>query len=393
MLRPSTLMASSLNLIADGSSRAAREGARPYPRAPLVSRSTWKRVLGLVLLIGALGACQHRGVSLPAPYRLSTGQTAAGSLAGPFTGKILDAATGEPISGALVQVTWEFAAGGFSEPAGSQTSVVSSDAAGDYQIAAINVPRGKRLVDAVLVVYKRGYVAYRSDRRFEDLGSRRDFVQKGLAVALTRWNDRYSHARHVRYLGGGEALTALSRWEFEAAAMELSGQRVVDGTALAAGARAFEGTLVIAAQLIAEADIKATTGFDGTFETGPLEDEPDTEIYSSQHFQAVGRPDRYDLAIRQWRFAGPEAAAFFLELKTRLKGTELTGLASQAFTATEGDIAGAGFLDASRGLVVLLTCGNALCVDGSAVTQLAELAHQRIVKALPSATSGQGVLP
>lgn len=364
------------------------------PCTPMASsRSLWLvGFLGGVLAL-AHGACQRHGTSLPAPFRQSQLSPAAGALTGPFSGIVTDDATEEPISGALVQVTWAFVSGAFSDPAGSKSAVVSTDAAGGYTLPAVEIPKGTRLADAVLVVYKRGYVGYRSDRRFADLGSRRDFVQRGHAIALERWNDRYSHARHVRYLGGGEALSALSRWELEAAAMELSGTRAFDGAAFASGARAVGGNVLVAAQLLSELDIKGATKFAGTFETGPLEDEPDTEIYSSQHFAAVGHPDRYDLAIRQWRFAPTDATAFLAELRTRLGGRDFAGLASQAFAADEGDIHGLGFVDIGRGLVVLLTCGNALCTDAAQLETLAHLAHDRIVKALPLAAPATGVLP
>ena len=179
------------------------------------------------------------------------------------------------------------------------------------------IPAGSRVTDFTLLVYKRGYVAYRSDRRFSDLGLRMDFAQTDNQVLLERWRNELSHARHLRFVGSGTAVAALTQWELEDASAELEGKRP-SGEDLRPGRG--EGPYVVAAQLLTEADIKARTKYDGTFETGPLSDEPDTATYSSQHFKALGRPETWDVAIRVWRLDPGKAQERYDELLTQLPG-------------------------------------------------------------------------
>ena len=93
---------------------------------------------------------------------------------GPFNGRVLDATTKAPIAGALVYAAWTLERGSaLPEPAGSREVVGSTDAGGNYKIVELgSLPKGVRVTDFTLLVYKRGYVAYRSDRRFHDLGGR-----------------------------------------------------------------------------------------------------------------------------------------------------------------------------------------------------------------------------
>src|SRR4029077_6128431 len=119
---------------------------------------------------------------------------------------------------------------------------------------------------------KRGYVAYRSDRRFVDLGPRMDFAQLENQVLLERWRNELSHARHLRFVGAGTAVAALTQWELGDASAELDGKRP-SGEDLRPGRG--DGQYVVAAQLLGEGDIKGRTKYDGSFETGPLSDEPD----------------------------------------------------------------------------------------------------------------------
>ena len=174
-----------------------------------------------------------------------------------------------------------------------------------------NIPSGTRVTDFTLLIYKRGYVAYRSDRRFTDLGLRMDFAQTDNQVLLERWRNELSHARHLRFVGAGTAVSALTQWELADASAELEGKRP-SGEDLRPGRG--EGPYVVAAQLLTEGDIKARTKYDGTFETGPLSDEPDTATYSSQHFKALGRPETFDVAIRVWRLDPGKAQERYDEL-------------------------------------------------------------------------------
>lgn len=338
------------------------------------------RALALLALLTA--ACAPTPVRV-APFRARPDSVAAGDLRGPFTGRVVDQAGGAPVAGALVYAAWTFETGaGLPQPGGFREATAATDADGNYVIPAVtDAPAHAHLTDFVLVIYKRGYVAYRSDRRFADLGPRLDFAQIHNDVQLERWREDYSHARHLRYVGGGAAVSALTRWEAEDAIAELSGDRTGPGDLIPnLGA----GPYVVAAQLLTDVDIKAQTKYDGKFETGPLGDEPDTAEYSSQHYKALGAPETFDLALRVWRSDAGGAQERYEELIGSLQAPDLTDeIASKSLRAVEGDIRGVAYLDGPRGLVVLLTCGKAQCTSMEQVVALVKQIDERVRKLWP----------
>lgn len=340
-----------------------------------------------MLVVVGIGGCVDTAVRT-APFRERPDSPEAGLLAGPFNGRVIDATTHTAIAGALVYATWSFERGtGLTQPAGAREFVGSTDAGGNYKVPALTaLPTGTRISEFALLVYKRGYVAYRSDRRFFDLGPRMDFAQRENQVLLERWRSDLSHARHLRFVGGGTAVAALTSWELADATAELDGKKSGDGLRPGRG----EGQYVVAAQLLTEADIKARTKYDGNFETGPLSDEPDTATYSSQHFKAIGRPETFDVALRLWRLEPGKAQERYDELLTQLPGiVEKDDVASRSFTAIEQDIKGIGFLDAPRGIVVLLTCGGGQCGSIDDATALANTIYGRIKTLLPQTLGGK----
>ena len=345
-----------------------------------------KQLVPLVVLGAlALGGCVDSAIRT-APFRVRPDAAGAGSLRGPFTGRVVDATTHAPVAGALVYGAWTLERGtALPEPAGAREIVGSTDAAGYYKIDELGaLPRGVRVTEFTLLVYKRGYVAYRSDRRFGDLGARMDFAQHANQVLLERWRSELSHARHLRFVGGGTAVAALTQWELADASAELDGKRPGGGGGDVRPDRG-EGPYLVAAQLLTENDIKARTKYDGGFETGPLSDEPDTATYSSQHFKALGRPETWDVALRMWRLDPGKAQDRYEELVSQLPGVvEKDELASRSFVASEGDIRGVAFLDAPRGIVVLLNCGQNQCNTVDDVTSLAKTIYDRLKQLMPS---------
>jgi hypothetical protein len=330
-------------------------------------------------------------IARTAPFRTRPDAAEPGSLVGPFSGRVLDAATHAGVAGALVYGTWTLERGtGLLEPAGAREYVGSTDASGYYKVPALeSLPRGVRVTEFTLLVYKRGFIAYRSDRRFNDLGPRMDFAQNDNQVLLERWRNELSHARHLRFVGSGTAVAALTQWELADASAELDGRRP-QGEDLRPGRG--EGTYIVAAQLLTETDIKNRTKYDGTFETGPLSDEPDTATYSSQHFKALGRPETWDVAVRLWRLDAGKAQERYEELLTQLPGiTEKDDIANRSFVAAEGDIRGIGFLDAPRGVVVLMTCGQNQCTNPDDANVLARIIYDRIKQLVtPAGTTTTG---
>ncbi|MEO8704734.1 MAG: hypothetical protein ABI867_32055 [Kofleriaceae bacterium] len=343
--------------------------------------------LALLLAVALAAACSESGVRT-APFRVRPDASEPGSLQGPFNGRVVDTTTKAPVAGALVYGAWTLERGtALQEPAGSKEFVGSTDAAGYYKIPELgSLPRGVRVTEFTLLVYKRGYIAYRSDRRFADLGLRMDFAQHANQVLLERWRNELSHARHLRFVGGGTAVAALTSWELADASAELDGKRP-QGDDLRPGRG--EGTYIVAAQLLSEVEIKARTKYDGGFETGPLQDEPDTASYSSQHFKALGRPETWDIAIRMWKLDPGKAQERYEELLTQLPGiTEKDDVASRSFVATEGEIKGVGFLDAPRGIVILITCGASQCATIEEALSLSKTAYDKIKTLLPVSLGG-----
>ncbi|HTE54092.1 MAG TPA: carboxypeptidase-like regulatory domain-containing protein [Kofleriaceae bacterium] len=341
----------------------------------------------VVLLVTACGAAKVR----PAPFRARPDSVDAGSLLGPFDGKVVDAGSGDPVSGALVYATWTFQSGtAMQAPSGFREAVTSTDGGGRYRLSALDgLPRGGRVADFYLVIYKRGYVAYRSDRRFDDLGARLDFAQRQNQVRLEKWRSDFSHVRHLRFVGGGPAIAALTRWETQEASAELSGVKA--GPRVAADLVVGGAGGLAAALVLTEQDIRSITGFDGTFETGPLNDEPDTDLYSSQHFRALGQPETFDVALRVWKLDSKSADERYAELLTTLPQVkQVNEIADKSMRATESQIFGVGFVDIRRGVVVLMTCGQSQCKSIDVLVALGRKAHENIRRQVGEDGGSQG---
>ncbi|HKA89945.1 MAG TPA: hypothetical protein VKE22_19925 [Haliangiales bacterium] len=331
--------------------------------------------LFMIALLSACAAPQAR----PAPFRARPDSVARGQLFGPFDGRVVDGDTQRPVTGALVQATWTFVSGfGMNAPAGYREWVGSTDTLGYYLIPALADAPSERLSDFHLVVYKKGYAAFRSDRRFEDFGPRADFAQTGYLVELTKWRDDLSHARHLRYVGGGAALAELTAWEVPAAAAELGGQKPALARAPVPGAAGQPA--LDADDLLLPADLKKATGFEGTFDVSNLQDEPSTPTYDSVHLQARGRDETFDVALRVWRLAPAEQKKQYqrlLDELPRVQERNEIGDRSLRATSEKGDILAAGYADDRRGLVVLIQCGVAQCRTHDVVLTLLRLMKDR----------------
>ncbi len=381
--RPCRSCAPSLHV----SSHASRRRSLPRHLSGLV---LWG-ITALAVLFAS--ACAQQRVR-NAPFRVRPDSVKPGNLLGPFDGQVLDAASGEPVAGAIVYASWTIHAGyGMTTPAGHRETLASTGADGRYLIKKLDdVPHGgsARVVDVVLVVYKRGYVAYRSDRRFEDLGVRHDFAQRQNRITLNRWRADYSHVRHLRYVGTGGPIVSLTQWERSEAAAEMSGSRGLAGPLLATDISVVTPHQTMAAELLSEKEVRAITGNDTVFESGPIRDDPDSDGYSSQHFRAVGQPETFDVAVRMWTANPDEAEQRFSELVKALPSSELRDeIADRSLRSKEADIIGISFLDRERGIVVLLTCGVAQCDDADSAVALARKVHTTLVELIPNPSSSK----
>ncbi len=159
-----------------------------------------------------------------APFARRLGSGEVGSLLGPFDGLVLDQSTANPLGSALVVGTWAFQdPNGLGIPESSLTVTAVTGSDGTYQLPSL--PTGRQFAGLLrrftLVVYKAGFIGYRSDLRFDDRSPRHDFVQRGNVVRLDRFPQNESHVRHLVFLGSGAALRGAAQAEIVAASLEL----------------------------------------------------------------------------------------------------------------------------------------------------------------------------
>ncbi len=326
-------------------------------------------------------------------------------LLGPYDGIVLDADTDRPISGAVVAASWAFERGiGLQAPLASREIVVESGVDGRYSIPRLtdlpdaNLPGGMstRLRRFTLIVYRRGHVAWRSDRRFGDGGRRRDFSQLGNRVRLEKWQQGYRHADHLVFLGGGDKVRAAAAWELQPAALELDGEKSSAILEAESASTAGTKTPLDIEHLLSDDEIRGVTGFVGKFEDGKLTDLPTTEFYDSRHFKAVGKPEGYDVGLRVWRLGSAAADAQYRKLLDELPGAHTTDEVGDAsLRARSGEINGLAFFVRERGVVASLTCGAAQCPEAAQLLKLAKLVESRLpdlppepVPAAPPAPEG-----
>lgn len=311
--------------------------------------------LGILSLGLGLGGSGCSGAVAQAPFRLRPDTTNWGSLFGPFDGQVLDQATGNPISGALVVGSWAFEAErGPAVPlsAYSITAITNND--GGYNLPAL--PTTQRSLSLLrrftLVVYKAGYIGYRSDTRWEDRSPRTDFSQLANKARLERIPAGESRAHILAFLGGGQALMRAAQAEVIQAALDLAERSpalptLKSDTEGSAERRAKpDRPLTLAEQLLPIADVEAsvrgarrvysgeplptslvpaTAGDQKAAATPvPAEDVLDRVEYSGVHYGAKDAPESHDAALRIWRAAsGTDAEAVWKRLQGQLQAPPL----------------------------------------------------------------------
>lgn len=323
----------------------------------------------------------------------------AADLLGPFDGKVIDSGTERPVAGALVAVSWAFERGIGSEgPFGAEEVVTQTGVDGRYVVPRLpRLPSGMstRVRRATLIVYRRGYVGWRSDRRFPGRQPRRDFSQRGNVVRLEAWQPTFAHSRHLLYLGGGAQIRQAAFWEAQQAALELDGE---SGSAGSAGRAPGAGPLraglgrhdLDIASLLTDDEIRGSTGFVGAFEDRKLADLPTTEFYDSRHFKAEGKAESYDVGLRVWRLGPAAAEVQYQKLQQELPKAHVTDeLGDSSFRANDAQIQGLVFFVRERGIVVSLTCGSSQCVEPDQILRLGKLVESRLAD-LPIVPPGQG---
>jgi hypothetical protein len=121
---------------------------------------------------------------------------------GGITGKVVDADNGKPIEGAVVLVEWNITQGlGLSYTARYKTFETVTNENGWFTLPGVLNPF---VNPPGLVIYKRGYVAWREYATFPDLKERKAFKWKsGSVFRLERFARGYLHDRHTSFISSG----------------------------------------------------------------------------------------------------------------------------------------------------------------------------------------------
>jgi hypothetical protein len=326
-----------------------------------------------------------------APFSARPDTLRPGDLLGPFDGTVIDAETERPVAAATVVGAWGFERGiGMTGPAGYREFAVETSADGRYTLPRPrDVPTGgsMRLRRFTLIVYRRGYVAYRSDFKFGSGEERHDFSQHANKVRLVKWQPAMEHRHHLAFLGGGQAIAKVAGWEAQPASLEQAGQAPAQvETAAEETPGALPSRALDASPLLSAEEVHGVTGYAGEFEVGRLPDRVRSDVYDSRHFKAKGKGEAYDVAVRVWLLGGAQAEGQFDKLQAELPAAVPTEeIGDKAVRARGGDVAGLAFLLREKGLVVQISCGVSQCTDESMVLRLAKLVESHLgeLKGLP----------
>jgi hypothetical protein len=337
-----------------------------------------------VLLMGALGLLGCGPTIGQAPFAARPDTLQPGDLLGPFDGTVIDTETERPIAGATVAASWAFERGlGLRGPGGVREASVETGADGRYRIESPgDVPTGSsmRLRRFTLIVYRRGYVGYRSDFKLNG-DQRHDFSQHANKVRLEKWQPSFEHRQHLAFLGGGQAIAKAAGWEAQPASLENEGVATPHvGETGAEGAKAKdEQALLDASPLLSAEEVKGVTGYAGDFEVGRLVDRVRSDVYDSKHFKAKGKPEAFDVAVRVWATGPAAATTQFERLVAELPAASPTEeIGDRSVRARGGDVLGLAFLLHERGLVVQISCGKSQCTEPGMVLRLAKLVESHI---------------
>jgi hypothetical protein len=350
------------------------------PRVLAARAAAWS-VPALVVL-AALAGCSP--IIRDATFRGAKDRVAEASLLGPFDGQVVDVSTSEPVQGATVVGIWSYDQGdGLIGPHGSETAEVKTDRAGRYRIpdAPLSV-RGRyvRLVSFVLVVYKRGFVGYRSDLEL-DGRPRTDFSLRHNRVELRKWRDTDSHADHLLFLSPPPAVQKLAGWERDAANLDLyrrlGGELAAPVEPETPEAPALQ--LLDASELLRPEEVRRRTGFTGPFDVGELGDLARTHFYHGVHLQAIDREEEWDVAYRVWKDPPGGLDPVIETFEATLPGVKPSGeVTDETWIYDAEGVRAVAFLDREANVGVLLTCGAKQCVDIDAAIILASYIHDRL---------------
>ncbi len=347
-----------------------RDGLRASGNAvPRRATATTPVILALLWLVGCAPLVR------PATFVGARDQVTDASLLGPFDGQVLDATTSEPIADAVVVGVWAYDRGdGFIGPHGSETYSTTTDQAGRYRIAPprLNVRASAlRLVSFHVVVYKRGYLGYRSDALYEG-GSRPDFVVRHNRVELRKWRETDSHADHLLFLAAPKALRRTTLWEQDLANLDLF--RQLGGAGGQAAATQAPGIntpgpvrdpeWLDASGLLTIDEVRTRTFYADPFDVEDLSDLERTDFYHGVHLRARGRDEPWDLAYRVWRAPPGGMDPVVSTIQETMGGVKPSAeITPETWLLTAEGVQAVAFVDREAQVGVLLSCGDQQCTD------------------------------
>ena len=398
--------------ILETSTRSTIPGSGHGSAPKIMAYKHWSFTNGALWVVFAilpalLVGCGPKVLKAPFPYVPSSIQP--GDLRGPYSGRILAAGTNKPVSGAVIYATWHYCKGvGFCSPAGFRQYLTQSNRNGYYRIPNIEDLKGPTSKDTKvngvtvrrpgrtgsppsngvlagfrLLVYKKGYVAYRSDRFFPDGERRLDFSQRDNVIRLEQWSSEFSHLEHVRFIGAVGRLRKNALWELHAAQAELEGRSVPKPRRVAT-------KLLDASKLMDEDDIQEQLGSTELYEVGRLKSMPRTATSDSLHFKAAGKGEEHDLAFRVWKLAAPALRRHYLKLmRTYPSAKPVDQVGDRSFVARAEKILAHVFMDNRYSVVISVTCGIKLCPDAKRVLKIAMLLHGRLKQLIQKPDKGK----
>lgn len=324
----------------------------------------------------------------PATFVGARDQVTDTTLLGPFDGQVVDAATGEPIADAAVVGTWAYDRGdGFIGPHGSETYSTTTDPAGRYRVPAARLEvRGStvRLVAFHLVVYKRGFLGYRSDALYEG-GARSDFTVRHNKVELRKWRETDSHAEHLLFLAAPRQLRRSTLWEQDLANLDLfrklggagGGGQTEDGPKTTPQAAMW----LDATALLTPDEVRLRTGYPDNFEISDLPDLERKNFYHGVHFQAAGREEAWDLAFRVWKAPPSGMDPILATIKETMGTVQPTSeITPETWVLSAEGVHAVAFIDRDANVGVLLSCGDQQCADIETAIILAKHLHRNLDK-------------